>query len=87
MLERLWRKRNTPLLPVGLQTGTTTLEINLEVPLSPQPLQHVLSPEILILAILTGERWNLKVILICISLIIDFEDSLCVSQPFEIPQL
>jgi hypothetical protein len=30
MLERMWRKRNTLL--VGLQTGTTTLEINLEVP-------------------------------------------------------
>jgi hypothetical protein len=32
MLERMWRKRNTPPLLVGLQTGTTTLEINLEVP-------------------------------------------------------
>ena len=26
-----WRKRNTPPLLVGLQTGTATLEINLEV--------------------------------------------------------
>jgi hypothetical protein len=32
MLVRIWRKRNTPPLLVGLQTGTTTLEINLEVP-------------------------------------------------------
>jgi hypothetical protein len=32
MLERMWRKRNTPPLLVGLHTGTTTLEINLEVP-------------------------------------------------------
>jgi hypothetical protein len=32
MLKRIWRKRNTPPLLVGLQTGTTTLEINLEVP-------------------------------------------------------
>jgi hypothetical protein len=31
MLARMWRKRNTPPLLVGLQTGTTTLEINLEV--------------------------------------------------------
>ena len=31
MLERMWRKRNTPPLLEGLQTGTTTLEINLEV--------------------------------------------------------
>jgi hypothetical protein len=27
----MWRKRNTPTLLVGLQTGTTTLEINLEI--------------------------------------------------------
>jgi hypothetical protein len=29
---RIWRKKNTPSLLVGLQTGKTTLEINLEVP-------------------------------------------------------
>jgi hypothetical protein len=29
-LERMWGKRNTPPLLVGLKTGTTTLEINLE---------------------------------------------------------
>jgi hypothetical protein len=32
MLERMWRKRNTPPLLVGLLTGITTLEINMEVP-------------------------------------------------------
>jgi hypothetical protein len=32
MLERIWRKRNTPSLLVGLQAGTITLEINLEAP-------------------------------------------------------
>jgi hypothetical protein len=32
MLARMWRKRNTPPLLVGLQTGTTTLEISLAVP-------------------------------------------------------
>jgi hypothetical protein len=32
MLERMCRKRNTPPQLVGLQTGTTTLEINLEIP-------------------------------------------------------
>jgi len=32
MLARMWRERNTPPLLVGLQTGTTILEINLEVP-------------------------------------------------------
>jgi hypothetical protein len=29
MLKRMWRKRKTLPLLVGLQTGTTTLEINL----------------------------------------------------------
>ena len=44
------------------------------VPFSPHPHQHVLSPEVLILAILIGIRWNLRVILVCISLITkDFE--------------
>jgi hypothetical protein len=42
--------------------------------LSPHPHQHVLSHEVLILAILIGVRWNLGVVLIHISLISkDFE--------------
>jgi hypothetical protein len=39
------------------------------VPLSPHSLQHVLSLEVLILAVLIGVRWNLRFILICISLV------------------
>jgi hypothetical protein len=32
MLVRMWRKRNSPPLLVGLKAGTTTLEISLAVP-------------------------------------------------------
>jgi hypothetical protein len=60
------------------QRGCTSLQFHQQwrsVPLSPHPRQHLLSSEFLILAILTAVRWNLKVVLICTSLMIkDVED-------------
>jgi hypothetical protein len=74
------------------QSGCTRLQFHQQwrsVALSPHTRQHLLSHEILILVILTGVRWNLRVLLICISMMIkDAEHFFSgVSQPFSIPQL
>jgi hypothetical protein len=55
------------------QSSCTNLQSHQQwrsVPLSPHARQHLLSPEFLILPILTGVRWNLRIVLICISLTI-----------------
>jgi len=58
-------------LQTNLKSDCTSLQLHQQqrsVPLSPHPLLHLLSPEVLIFAILTGMRWNLRVVLIYISL-------------------
>jgi hypothetical protein len=74
------------------QSGCTSLQSHQQWrsdSLYSHPPKHLLSPEFLNLAVLTGVRWNLRVVLNCISLMIKdaeqiFSDA---SQPFGIPQV
>jgi hypothetical protein len=58
---------------IHFQSACTNLQSHQQwrsVNLSPHPHLHLLTPEFLILALLTGVRWNLRVVLICIFLMI-----------------
>ena len=67
---------------IDFQSGCTSLQFHQQwrsVFLSPHPCQHLLSLEFLILAILTGVRWNLRIVLYMFSFTSEYYSRVCVA--------